>query len=496
MTLVKSSNSRVWLFDGGAGPFTEPMFMGCAKIGDPSWPQGDVTSIKCPSVKRFGEFETVGEIRGAQDRVTVQVTNRYPLDLSDLLALTRKRCRVDVQAHIGMCADPQSYKTGWEKIVHFRSAFISNYAPENFGALSDDENNPTNEVVDLSAIEMYEIVKMTFGEKGHADTVREIYTIDVCDNISCGECGPVSDGCQAVFASMEGVGATPGTKPSLLYSADGAQTFYATPITTLFSNEVLDDGDCIGDNLVLVSNMTNSLHYADTSDILSGTETWTEVNAGFVGGGEPNAVWSVDPRNTWIVGDGGYVYFTSDPTAGVTVQDAGIAAINQDLKDVHAYDTQNVLAVGVLNAVIYTTNGGDTWQSVIGPAVGVTLNTCWMLSPITWLVGDANGALWATNNSGTTWTEVALPASVTQIDALVFVDDVVGFMAVRIGANGYLMRTTSGGEEWYFLPETGTITTSDYYNDLAICDGLHNILYAAGSAAVSTIGLIVKGVGS
>lgn len=496
---IVSGQSRVWFIEGGASPFEDPDYMGAMKMGDPSWPQGDITPIRVPDPNKFGRFKEAGEVRGMRERVSTSVVARYPEQLSTLLRLSRLGCRVDVQSHIGACrrgANPQDYLAGWGKIVVYRDARFTTYSQENAGALSDDENNPYNESVDISAEEMYELVPLSFGQQASAVTTREIKTIDVCDNADCGDCDVKSDGCQRVIATMAGVGATPGTVPSVLYSEDGGATWNSDTINTMFSNETISDASCIGSYYAVLSSTSASIHYVPTADLLAGTGTFVEVTTGFVVAGAPNSMSALDPRHVWFVGNSGYIYFSSNILTGVSIQDAGVAT-TQNLLDVHALDANNVLAVGNSNAVVNSSNGGETWQAVTGPAVGVNLRACWMLSENVWLVGTETGKLYATRNSGVSWTQIGLPSSVGRIDDIIFMDDVVGYVAFRTGSAGGILRTTDGGRDWYALPESGVaLPDSDYFNQLALCIEEPNVVYGGGLAGNGTAGMIVKGAGA
>jgi photosystem II stability/assembly factor-like uncharacterized protein len=220
------------------------------------------------------------------------------------------------------------------------------------------------------------------------------------------------------------------------------------------------------------------------------------VDTGFTALNAPKAMDAYDPRHIWFVGLNGYIYFTSNIAVGVSTQDAGVST-TEDLLDVDAYDVNNVVAVGTSNAVVYTENGGDTWNAVIGPAVGVQLNAVVMLSATTWLVGTEGGELWATRDSGQNWTEINLPTTITAVTAIKFVGDTVGFLAADVGATGTILRTTDGGRDWYVLPESGiALPSSDYINQLAVCEGLHNIVFAAGLAGNGTAGIVIKGAGA
>jgi photosystem II stability/assembly factor-like uncharacterized protein len=291
---------------------------------------------------------------------------------------------------------------------------------------------------------------------------------------------------------MVGTGATPGTKPLLLYTKDAGTTWGSTTITTLFSLESPRDTACVGDNLIVVSPDSDSLHYANTSDILKGVETWTEVWSGFVITKDPRAIWSACASHTWIVGEGGYIYFTSDPTNGVVIQDPGTVT-TQNLNDVHALDMEYVLAVGDFNAVIFT-NDGATWEAIVGPQAGVSLNCCWMIDEKEWLLGSSNGKLWYTKDGGGSYTNIA-PAIATEIDDIWFLDDTIGYLAVHVGANGYLYRTTNGGNNWHKMPRTGSgnpIPANDYLNRLAGCKDEPNAIWAVGLADNATAGVIIK----
>lgn len=498
-SIVVSGDSRAWLIEGGASPFVDPTYEGRAKVDDPSWNLGSLTPIKIPNPNKRNSFIEAGSVRGAADRVTTGIMARYPIAASDLLRLARKQCRVDVQAHIGACrrgSNPQDYLAGWAKIVVFRDCAISTYSQSNLGAISDDENNPTDETAEISAKEMYEIVPLSFGQQASAVTTYEIKTVSVCDSPDCGDCGEASDGCQRVLETMIGNGATPGTLPAVLYTDDGGATWDIIDIDTMFSNEVPSDAGCVGTYFVIISNDSHSIHYTSLDDVLAGTATFTEINDVFNAAGYPNAMSIVDPRHIWIVGDGGYIYFSSNIVNGADTQDAGVAT-SENLTDVHALDSNNVVAVGENNAVVYSQNGGDTWLAVTGPTVGVNLTAVWVLSADMWLVGTAAGELWATRDAGQNWTEIGLPTGTTQIDDIRFVDDVVGYIAARTSTTARILRTTDGGRDWYALPESGvSLPAADYFNQLALCESGHNTMFAAGLADDGSSGISVKGTGA
>lgn len=491
---ISAINVRVWYVEGGVHPTRSPQLLSLGKFStDPSHAIGEETRITAPDPNAFDRDIQVGSVRGAEERATLAVGIRTTPQRSLLIDWKNKRCRVDFYALMGKCGNPQDFTEGGEKWVYFPDGRISNHGYENFGAYGSDENNPTNEMVDASSDGYWEYLYMKQEPIGGSVTTREIYTVDVYTGNDCENC---PEPCDRVFAAMAGASATPGTKPTILYSADGGETWSSQTITTLFSNEDVADGAVIGSDIVYVSNISNSIHYTNIELLYDATNTWAESTSGFVLNKGPRAISSADARHTWVVGDGGYVYFVKNHKVGAEVQDAGVVT-TQNLNAVHAMDTLKVLAVGNSNAVLYTTSGGVSWLSVTGPAVGVALGACWMWDATTWLVGEGaggNGRLWLTVNSGWTWTQVGLPSNYLRIDKIVFISDAEGYISARTGGTSIILRTITGGAEWVTLPQgkRAVAVENSYLRDVAVCSKFSNTVFAAGLADNGTAGVILK----
>jgi photosystem II stability/assembly factor-like uncharacterized protein len=489
-------NQRVWYVEGGVHPTRAPVLLAVGKIStDPSQSIGEDTRITAPDPNSFNRDIPVGTVRGAEERATLSVAIRYTVQADILLGWKNRRCRVDIFALSGRCGNPQDFTEGGEKWTYFPDGRISNHGYENFGAFGNDENNPTNSMVDMSSEEYYEFLQEKQEAVGGASTVREIWTVDVYTGNECENC---PDPCDRVLATMAGTGATPGTQPVLLYSADGGETWSSQTISTLFSTEDIADGVVIGQDIVYVSNIADEIHWTDIEQLYNGTNTWSQVPTGFVKNKGPHAISSADARHTWIVGDGGYIYFCKNHKVGVEVQDAGVLT-TQNLLDVHAYDNSSVLAVGNSNAVVFTTNG-ITWQTVTGPAVGVNLATCWMWDRTTWFVGEGaggTGKVWLTTNSGKTWSQVGLPGTYLRIDQIKFISEAEGYMLVRTGGTGLILRTITAGNEWVVLPQgkSAVYIENAYLNDIGVCSKYANTVFAGGLADNGTAGVILKSSG-
>jgi photosystem II stability/assembly factor-like uncharacterized protein len=491
---LQAINNRVWYVKGGVHPTRSPQYLSLGKFsGDPTKSMGEKTKIGAPDPNSFNRDVQVGSVRGSIDRATFSIATRYTVQKAVLLELANAGCRVDWFTLSGKCGNPQDFTEGGEKWMYFPDGDLSTHSLENYGAFSNDENNPTNEMVDATSETYYEFLYMRQEQVGAAYTTREIYTVDVYVGNECENC---PDPCDRVLASMAGASATPGTKPSLLYSGDGGVTFSTQDITTMFSNEVVSDGDVLTGDMVLISNTSNSIHWTDLEMLYSGSNTWQEVTSGFVAAKNPNAMFTLDSRHIWIVGNGGYIYFSSNHKVGVSVQDAGVAT-TQHLQAVHAFDQDNVLVVGNANAVVYSRNGGVTWATATGPAVGLNLGACWMWDRDVWFVGEGSGGsgkLWLTVNAGLSWTEISLPVTSNRVYKIVFISEAEGYIIVATGGQSVVLRTITAGSEWVALPQgkKGTAVANTYLRDLAVCSRYANTAFTAGLAANGTAGIILK----
>lgn len=494
--LIQNSFSRLWSMDGRARPDVAPAYQSFWSAGAFNWAQGDNTRIRIGSPDAYGQFVTVGKVSGEQGAPELTLMGRYQTSVSELLKLARKRCDFDVQVHFGVCKDPRNFNLGWNKILVVESVRVTNYSTTELGAMDDAAQAVVNEEVPVSGEDAYEIVPVSLASKASNEVTSEVIDIIVCDAQACADCGISSDGCNIVFAIIKSSDSSPGIPAEVVFTDDGGATWNDTDITTLAVTEDPNAAACVGTSLIVVSTESLSLHYANIAQLLLGTETWSEVSTGFVVGGGPRAIYAPSSAHVWIVGAGGYVYFSNDPTSSVSVQDAGVATAQQ-LNAIHGLDLDNIVAVGNSNAVISTSNGGVTWSSITGPAAGVALNTVFMKDNLVWFVGAANGRMYYTVDGGANWLEKGFPgAGVGQVRHIVFTTPTVGYMSHSLAAPaGRILRSVDGGYSWYITPEgTGVIPANDYINKIAVCAN-SNIFFAGGLGDNSVDGIIVQAAG-
>jgi photosystem II stability/assembly factor-like uncharacterized protein len=223
------------------------------------------------------------------------------------------------------------------------------------------------------------------------------------------------------------------------------------------------------------------------------------MSTGFVATKGPRDIFSLGATLTWMVGEGGYIYFTSDPTSGVTVQDAG-SLTTQNLNAVTGFDASNLVAVGDGNIVLVTRNGGATWAAPTGggPSFGVNLNAVAMRGKDEWWVGTAGGRLFYTRDGGSTWTEKSFPGSGTGVVRdIQFPRPQVGYLLHdTAGGLGRVLRSISGGFSWYVAPEgVGSAPANQRLNQLATSKDEVNTVFAAGLATGGADGILLKGSG-
>ena len=192
-------------------------------------------------------------------------------------------------------------------------------------------------------------------------------------------------------------------------------------------------------------------------------------------------MWSVGV-GAFVVGDGGYVYYTTDPTLGVTVMDAGIAAGGMELYAVHALSDEIAVAGGASDTIIYTTNR-VSWVAANATGGGGDILGIWMRTEDEWWVVDDNGDVYYTLDQGVNWTEKIIPGvAITALYDIQFASASVGYIAGISNSTGALWRTYDGGYSWVKLPEgVGSLPgSSDQFNAIASCIHDVNYLVAVG----------------
>jgi hypothetical protein len=490
---AKSAYSRVFIIPGRARPDHAPEFQACMKAGSLDQSFGDVEPIQCPDPEKYGDFVEVGQLQGAIERASSSLMGRYAANIaSRLLELAKLRCAVDVQVHFGVCTDPRVFNK-FTKNVILENVWLPSWSTEDLGAMSSDENSPVAETVNLNIGAIYEALEMTFQKRAADQVHNEVVDVVNCSAVSCGdECEDEDEGCDKIFALQGATAGSPGTAPDVVWSNTKGVTWNLDEINSLLSSEDADALACVLDYVTVVSNAANSLHWKTKANVLAGTVGgWTEVTTGFVASKEPNDIWSVGYA-AFIVGDGGYVYYTEDPTSGVSVLDAGEATTNT-LRAVHALDDKFAVAVGDSDTIIYTTNRNN-WVTATATGGGNTLQGVWCKNEDVWLVVDNAGNFYYTLDGGDSWTEGSLPGNVSELHDVQMPSDSVVFVCGNDGTNGRAWRSFDSGHSFVALPEgISNLPTTTDLNALAVCPDDINHVCIVGEGSVADDGVILIG---
>lgn len=497
-----TGQSRVFLIEGRARPDHLPDFQDCVVAGAPEQDFGESEKIECPDPTRFDGFVETGEVAGEISRPSMSLMGRYMRDMkSKLLELGRKRCAFDIQVNIGKCSDPRLFNA-YEKTLIIEAASGGSWSADELGALASGDNAAINETLEPTGRVMYEVLPVPLVEVAGDAVTNPVNDVIVCSTVSCGDCDDQDGGCDRVYAVGASTPGSPGTSPDIVYSLNvaGVRTWYGTDINTIAVGDEANGVACLGQYVIVVSDDEGSIHYILKSDLDQSPPAagWTEVTTGFVGANYPVDVWSVGDY-AFIVGLNGYIYGTADPTGGVAVLDAGVATTN-DLHMVKALDSEFAVAVGSSGTIVKTENQ-DQWAVVAGPSgVADAFTAVAVKNKKEWLIGSDAGAMYYTNDGGTTWTTKTLPVTsgvtYSQISDIVFsTDSVVYASALLSSTKGRILKSKDGGYSWIILPENGTQDTpaSDEIRALAACPNNANFVVGGGLADDASDGILVMG---
>jgi photosystem II stability/assembly factor-like uncharacterized protein len=494
--VVSNDLSRVFLQEGGSRPDHEAVYQACGRAGPFSQALGDLTPIYCPDPTRYRQFIEKGIIQAQPERATVQIIGRYALDvLSDLLRLSKKRCENTLHVNFGTCDDPTDLNS-FKKTLIFERAVPTNVGLGDLGSFGDVAE--VDETVDFSLFNFYEFGNMSYAKRAEAIVTNEVVDVALCDRAACGDCDDESTGCEKVYAVTLAAGGSPGTPPDVVFSVTNgdAGTWLAHDIDTMTSADNPDAVDCVGVYLVVISGDTNSLHYVLLTDLNATTDpAFTEVATGFVAGGEPRDIFSLG-KFAYIAGDSGYIYYTSDPTSGVTLLDAGTATAS-NFAAIYAVSEDFAVAVGDSAGIVTITNKSSV--SVVTPPVGVGVSFTSVLAKSTkeWFIGANNGNVYWTKDGGLNFSALTFTnAGAGVVRDIVMSSDSILYMSRDTATPlGQILESRDGGESWVVAPrpDVGSVPAGDRFNRLAACPENPNWLVAVGLADDASDGLIVKG---
>jgi photosystem II stability/assembly factor-like uncharacterized protein len=236
--------------------------------------------------------------------------------------------------------------------------------------------------------------------------------------------------------------------------------------------ESIDSGETWHDIFVGLSTGIVSMTRAGTSNIIIGVsgkgDVWRSPDLGltwfqtFDGPGDLPGIWEThfaDENSGWIVGPGGFYYYSND--GGLTWNQKN-SGMNAQIWDIQMFDTQFGYAIGQNGYVFRTLDGGGFWDvqklEVTGQIWGrdeglVAVDIVDRQFAVT---AGPGGTVFKTADGGDNWTSIGYPMlpDLFRIYDIDFIDHNLGYVYGvddDLGHTKTLYRTTDGGNTWNWV---------------------------------------------
>lgn len=451
--LVKSTQKRNYIQFGGAFPSSpllyaglgaQYLFIDSADISE----VGGVDPIWVPDLFTQGKYRLAGRKFGpaALPKVTITMLEKHA---SIPKQLQRIGCQFNLYEATGACQDLSDFNAGWTDYVLIYSGAIT--TDKGLGARTTrDADNQMEDKLALILSAIYPVGALGFGAQAAAQIDREVVDVVYGSKFQCGNCGGApDDGTQRIYAVAKSSGAgSAGILGQVIYTVNGGLTWAETAITGIGASADPTHITMVG-NYLLVLVPSESAYYYSQLNVAGVPGTWTKVTSGF--STQPNDVWAASPREVWFCGQSGYVYKSTDITAGVAVVNAGSATSNHLLR-IMAVD-EAVVATGKSSTVIRSTNRGLTFSTVV-TAPSLILADITALAVMNqnyiWVGTAATGRLVYTQDGGTTWVEKSFSGSGSgTVRDIIFPTQEVGFFSHDTPTpTARVFATLDGGVDW------------------------------------------------
>ena len=333
--------------------------------------------------------------------------------------------------------------------------------------MSPDDQNPIILTMPASFKERLKVKQLSSQPIDvSAVTTNDLNAVSFCDSASCDDFGNLQTlGCQTGYAVSDG------TTAKIVKFTNGGSTItsVSSPFTDADNNIV--DVKCEEDTVIVINGTVPGYAYS-----WDATATWGTVSTDVL----LNKAYMLGGNKIWFVGQGGYIYYSSNRGASVTAQSEG-AVTTQSLNDISAADSLNLYVVGDNNAFLYTSDGGDIWVAKTGPNPSGFPNDLYKVLAIPGtdivLVGDETGNVYRSEDNGDNWTTVFTSATATAggVRGLVACDCNVILMAANdedpyfysgSTVDGIVYQSIDGGNSWFAVE----VPTNDGILDLICCD--------------------------
>lgn len=457
---------------------------------------GGVDPIWVPDPNRQGRYRLVGRTISPPDlaSATLMIRERHGLIPRQLL---NQPCSFNFYEVTGPCRDLSDFIRGWSDYILIYSLAI--VTEKDLGTRTAwDSDDAIEDSLSITLADVYPVGSITFSQEASTDVDLEVVDIVYGGGVNCGNCGAENDGTRWIYAvTKSSGGGSPGLPGEVVYSVDGGVSWNQIEVDGMSDTEDPVAIEVVGNYLVVVG--LDAYYYAELDLDTGAPGTFTAVTTGFVAAGSPTDVYVLSSREVWFCGDGGYIYKSTDITAGVSVWLDG-SDYTEDLKRISGSD-ETIVAVGALGQVLYTINRGASWTAAVSTPANTTLQALAVRSDKHWWVGGTDGRVYYTLTGGKTWTEKGFSgAGVGQVYEIVFATEEVGYIS-RSDATptAVILATYNGGEDWSSsAPRIASLPVFDRANRIAIpktdAGIAANNIAIAGLAGDGSDGLILLGI--
>lgn len=483
----------IWLQPDG--PNTIMQYLGCHDLGDLTEPRGDVTLTRCRDLSGPRKWRNSITAQGPPDLATFSITALVAATADYLETID---CPTPVYVHENDCGRfdiPLSYQRGWLFTWgHITQKGASNLAMRE----SVDPSEMSFEFSSPPPVFRYFPLVLTRQVTTEAEA---LYDIIFCNTPRClGACGPALDGCEEGF-TVAAAGAA--AIANVIATADGGTTWTATAADPFIADEDIISNTCFyidADTVrwVVARGTTDLANPAEIAWSIDGGATWNTVNVGSTNGEFmqwTGALFSHDQRHIWTVTNLGNIYFSSDGAISWTEQ---TTTNTNALNYIRFVDFNYGLAVGDTNTILFTSDGGEHWTTITGPAAKAADDAlcCEILDANRWWVGYDDGTLYYTNDGGANWSErtVDTPTghvSTDRINDIHFFNDFFGAFVTQwtdgdTNTRASIHRTFNGGQDWevYAVADAFDTDSPTGLNSVWMCNP--NLIYAVGHPIDST----------
>lgn len=442
---------RGFIQRGGPGPQNIVRYYGLDEqyfmVNDISAPdRGGVNAINVNDPRIRGLFRRTGVTIDAPDIPSNSITFRQKINGVPWYKF-KLDCPINVYETEGLCADPSDFKNGWNTLQILSLGLSSDKSYAGRTPL-DGSDITTSDVTFSWQGGVYTIGGLVLGEQAASDVTTEVVDIVYGSYLNCANCGVPNDGTKWIYALQQTSGGSAAVVGKVYYSTDYGATWTSLPITGVGVGSLVTAIDIVGQYLVVVSS-TDNAYYISPINQLTGvpSTSWTKITTGFVSAKTPNDIYVESPNAVWFCANGGYIYKSTDITAGVSVANAASATTN-NLNRIDG-EGKTIVAVGASGTVIRSVNGGLTWGVTTTQLAG-TLQALNTYSNLWYWAGNSAGVVSYTLDGGETWTTLTLPgAALAGVHDIVFPTNEIGYIAAtRAGPTAVLFGTFDGGHTW------------------------------------------------